>query len=31
MQGKEEEACSDYGQAVVLGYIAKKEMLAYCK
>ena len=31
MLGKEEEACNDYGQAVVLGYIAKKEMLAYCE
>jgi tetratricopeptide (TPR) repeat protein len=31
IQGKEEDACKDYGRAVVLGYIAKKEMLAYCE
>jgi tetratricopeptide (TPR) repeat protein len=31
MQGKDDDACTDYKRAVDLGYIAKKEMLAYCE
>ena len=31
MRGMDEDACIDYKRAVDLGYIAKKEMLAYCE